>query len=49
MRSSTDLNALSSLLVEKKLEIPWVHNPDIVALTRHIKELPFLNMKGKLE
>jgi hypothetical protein len=33
MRSSTDLNALSSLLVEKKLEIPWVHNPDIVALT----------------
>ena len=35
MRSNTDINALSSLLVAKKLEIPWVHNPDIVALTRH--------------
>ena len=35
MISGTDIDAPSSRLVAKRLEFPWVHYPDVVALTRH--------------
>ena len=39
MRSNTDIKAICSLLVVKRLEIPCVLNPDATALKRHCDRL----------